>query len=484
MESVTATMGSPSTTGLSLVTVPTLGETYGSSDLSAGSGLSIQSDFPARTVEAGETVVFVLNIKNGDADQDPRRIWASPGGGTSGWEYAFRDDSSEVSMIDIPAGSQKSVRLEIDTAAETGPGRYPVSVHVGEVSYTVYVTISRSHAGDRGTLKLVVYDKDGSKVKGAQINLMAEGGDNVMDRILSASDGTVNADVSPGTYDLRIHRDGYEDTERNQIRIRGGVTTDLGTITLDPKTFAAEIVLKTSTAVSTVGKNAQFDLQLKNIGRSDDTYRLGAEGVPENWYVRYRDRDDKNVEIQEISLPAGETRQLSIEAIPNLNVPAGTYNLTATIESAGETYTRNLAIKLQGSYMMKVSSGKYQYDLNRGDPLEFNFTVANEGNAGALTNLNVTLIAPEGWSGVVSPSMVGSIPAGSNSTFSVNIIPPSSIAASEYRIGVRVVADQAQEANEYRVITHEQSYTFIFGLMLLAGVGGGVWILFRKYRRR
>lgn len=156
-ESAATTTTGSSNSSTSLVTLTTPGQADPSRDIVMSGGLEIRSDFPARIVEAGETVIFLLNIKEGGTDQDPRRLWASFGGGVSGWEYAFRDDSSEVGMVDLPPGTQKSVRLEVDTAAETEPGRYPVAVHVGDESYTVYVTISRSHAGDRGTLKLVVY---------------------------------------------------------------------------------------------------------------------------------------------------------------------------------------------------------------------------------------------------------------------------------------------------------------------------------------
>src|SRR5690606_3987633 len=116
--------------------------------------------------------------------------------------------------------------------------------------------------------------------------------------------------------------------------------------------------------------------------------------------------------------------------------------------------------------------------------LEFNFTVENAGNAGALTNLNTNISAPQGWSGLVTPQSVGSIPPGQTVEFRVRVVPPASISASEYRVNVRVVADQAEKTDEYRVVVHEQSYTALIGLLVLALVGAGVWFFFRRYRRR
>lgn len=454
-------------------------------DGNANAGLRIQADFPARTVEAGETAVFVLNVNNRGGEEKARRLRASLPPGTSGWEYRFTDDEKrEVTMVDIPSNDEMSVRLEVDTAAETKTGQYPIAVHIGEKRYQLYVTISTSHAGDKARIRLVVNDKEGDKVRGAEILLLTIGAGNQVDRILTDADGTVDAEVAPGTYDLVINREGYFEIRREEVRLKGGMATDLGTVTLEPKPFAAEVRLDASTVVGTAGRNTQFEMNLKNIGRADDTYRLGAEEVPQDWYVRYRDTENGNAEIEEVSLAPGDQRRLLIEAIPSRNTPPGTYNLTAIIHSGSETYARNLTIRMQGAADMKVVADRYQYDVSRGDALEFNFTVENAGNAGALTNLNTNISAPQGWSGLVTPQSVGSIPPGQTVEFRVRVVPPASISASEYRVNVRVVADQAEKTDEYRVVVHEQSYTALIGLLVLALVGAGVWFFFRRYRRR
>jgi uncharacterized membrane protein len=448
-------------------------------------GIQIQSDFPARTIEAGETAVFTLNIYYRGEDERARPLRASFPSSIPGWEYRFTDEEKkEVTMVDIPSGNRKSVRLEVDTAAETDVGQYPINVNVGEERYTLYITISKSHRGDKATIKLVVNDKDGNRVRLAEIFLFATGGKTPVDRILTAADGTVEVEVAPGTYDLQIGREGYHEVRRKDVRLKGGVATDLGTITLEPKSFAAEVKLDSSIVIGTADRNAQFNLNLKNIGKTDDTYRLGAEDIPQDWYVRYRDKDSGNVEIAEVSLAPGEVRQLMMEAIPRRNAQPGTYNLTAIVESGGETYLRNLTIRLQGAADMRISAGRYQYDVTRGDVLEFNFSVENKGNAGALTNLNASISAPQGWSGLVTPQNIGSIPPGESIDFRVRLVPPSSISASEYRVNVKIVADQADKIDEYRVIVHEQSYTAILGLLMLVVVFGSVWFFFKRYRRR
>ena len=114
-------------------------------------------------------------------------------------------------------------------------------------------------------------------------------------------------------------------------------------------------------------------------------------------------------------------------------------------------------------------------------------TISNfliNGTAGALTNLNATLSAPQGWSGVLTPQGIGSIPPGGTAEIRARVVPPPSIPASEYRFSVRVVADQAEKTDEYRVIVHEQSLVPLLGVLMLVAIAGGTWFLFRRYRRR
>ncbi len=447
--------------------------------------LRVQSDFPARTIEAGETAVFVLNVENRGAEEKVRRLRATLPAGTDGWEWRFTDeDRREVSMIDIPQGAQRSVRLEVETSAETGTGQYPLAVHVGEKRYPLYITISRTHTGDRARLRLVVNDKDGNHVRRAEIVLLVPGRGTEVDRYLTAADGTVDLEVVPGTYDVRIGREGYVDVTRRGVRLKGGVVTDLGTVTLETRPYAAEVKIETSTVIGAVGRNAQFEMELRNIGRTDDVYRLDSEDEPPDWYVRFRDREGTGTELDEVNLAPGEVRRLTIEVIPSRNAPQGTYNLTAIVTGGGGTYARNLTVRMQEAAEMRVTAERYQYDITRGEALEFNITVRNGATSGALTNLNASISAPQGWSGVISPQGVGSIPPGEAAGIRVRLVPPASVPASEYRFSVRVVADQAEKTDEYRVIVHEQSLVPLLGVLMLAAIAGGTWYLFRRYRRR
>ena len=74
------------------INTPTPDDGGSSSDGGTIAEIRVQADFPARTVEAGETAVFVLNIENRGAEEKVRRLRATLPPGVAGWEYRFTDD--------------------------------------------------------------------------------------------------------------------------------------------------------------------------------------------------------------------------------------------------------------------------------------------------------------------------------------------------------------------------------------------------------
>jgi uncharacterized membrane protein len=92
--------------------------------------------------------------------------------------------------------------------------------------------------------------------------------------------------------------------------------------------------------------------------------------------------------------------------------------------------------------------------------------------------------APDGWRVTVDPASVASLEAGERATVQVTVIPPADIVAGEYKVVALVKSDQDEEEDEYRVVVKEQSYVAVLGIMVMAGIGAGLWYMFRKYGRR
>lgn len=450
---------------------------------SATGSVSIHCDFPGQVVEAGETATFTLVAAN-DGSADQIKMWAENFAGSRDWEMRFVDGTTEVNRVSIPKGGSKTVTLEVETAADTPIGDYPLKMHVGDGAIWLYVTISKTHTGELGTLQVLVTDKDGEKVKGATVDIYRGSESEPFDRVMTTADGRISTGLPQDVYHLVITKPGYRSAEKKDVKVKCGITTDAGTVMLEKSSYAAEVTVKSALITTPAGKNPTFELTLRNVGKADDTYRLSTAGLPEGWYARYKEGAAETSDISEIFVPAGGERSLFLEAIPPYGVTVGDYFLTATIESSSDAYTEDMTAKISGSYEMGLSADRYRYEASMGETVEFDVSVRNLGNAGALTGIRFEVSAPQGWKATVTPTNITSLQPGESKKVKVKVVPPSSIVASEYKVTLKAVSDQGEESDEFRIVVKEQSFAAIAGLLLLGAIAGGVWYYFRKYQRR
>jgi uncharacterized membrane protein len=453
-------------------------------DSSPNSDMIIQCEVPGKVIEAGETVSFDLVVTN-NGPEIYRKLWFETfDGNRYGWKMKFTDESSEIYKLAINRGATKNITFITETSSDTPPGEYTVRLHVGDGWYWVYITVSKSHAGEKGTLELKVVDTEGEKVKGAIIELVPEKGLTSPTRLMSAADGSVSALVADGKYTMKISKVGYVSYEKKDVTIKGGITTKAGTIMLEKSLFAADLVIKSPAITTTIGKNPLYEMVIRNIGKSDDTYRLASAGTPDGWYIRFHESGTDGSDISDIFLKSGDDKTLDVEAIPPYGVQAGDYNFSVSAESSETVYTENLIVKIRGNYDMELYAEKYRYEVNKGDSVTFPITVSNGGNAGALTNVKIEVEAPDGWKAEITPKTVASIQPDEKSVISVKVVPPANIVASEYKITVKVTSDQTEKSDEFHILVKEQSMVAVFGVLVLGLVGGGVYYMFRKYKRR
>lgn len=444
----------------------------------------ITCEVPGQIIEAGETAEFSLKVVN-NGQENNKKLWIESFDSEKyDWDIRFVEGETKINKISLPTNGSKIVTLVVETSSDTPKGEYAVRVHIGDGWFWAYVTISETHKGEKGTLKLSIVDKDGEKIKGAKVAFVRNADHVTVDQVMSTADGKVSTDIEPGKYTLKISRDGYKEVEKKDVQIKGGITTDAGTAMLEKALFAAEITINSPVLTTTADKKPRYDLTIRNIGKSDDTFRLGSEQVPQGWYVRYEAKAVPGTDVTEIFLKTGEEKALFVEAIPPHEVPVGDYLIPLVIDSSATSYAENLTAKIKGSYELKVYADQYQYSVNKGDSLTFNIRLTNAGNAGTLTNIKTTILAPDGWNAEISPETIAGIPPGKSADVELRIVPPGNIVASEYKISVKVNSDQTEKSDDFRVLVREQSLVAVFGIALLALICGLVYYMFRKYNRR
>jgi len=443
--------------------------------------IELRCDFPGQILDAGDTATFDLTILNRGPTATHNLIYQISFTSTD-WDIAFQDDSREVYKVLLPEGTSRTVTLKVATPGDAEVGEYKILVRVGSESLWLYVKIAQTHRGEKGTLAFTVVDKEGAAVKGAAVS--AYRGTTLTDQMRTTAEGKISIDLPKGAYRVVIEQAGYRSREEKNVEIRIGQTTDLGLLPLDKETYSVEFVAKSPIKTITAGARPLFEFRIRNIGKVDDTYRLGVGGVLEDWYAGYKESVADTEGISEIFLKSGEEKTLYLEFIPPYGVATGEYNFTGIAQSATLAYEQNLTLKVRGSLDMQLYSRGYRYELDRGNTVSFDVTVLNAGTGSSLTNISPEVSAPQGWRASINPASIVSLEPNERGTFTIQLVPPADIVAGEYKVNVKAKSGQAEKVDEFRIVVKESSNIAIYGILILIAVVGGLWYVFKKYGRR
>lgn len=442
-------------------------------------GIEMQCDFPGEMIEAGDTATFPITIKNQGTISAEHRIRYRAFGEAIDWDIRFEAIGREIHRIAIPPLESRTINLIVETPgnAPIGEHRIDVKFHDGEVTLFVYIT--KTHEGEPGTLKLTTVNRDGDKVRGATVSAYMN--DEQVNQMMTTAAGLLNMELEEGMYDIKIERVGYKVRWERDVKIRVGRDNDIGIIVLEHEPFAAEIRVDAPSKTITAGTRPTFAITINNIGEFDDTYALRVIGLPYGWHARYMTR---NVEITEVFIRSGKSKDLNLEITPPHGIGIGDYTFTSVIESSALTKMEDLSLSIRGTVDMRVDFDRYRTEITGGDTATFEVTVRNRGRGISFTDVRPNVSAPAGWRIDVSPTTATSIAPGARKVFNVVVIPPADIVAGEYRLRMTVGSDQTEQEVEFRVIVEEKSFIAFMGVAILIVVVIGLFIMFKKFGRR
>ena len=451
--------------------------------ISLASSVDIECDYPGQFAEAGDVVTFEIEITNiGDTENTYNLQYNSYK--TDDWKIQFKDGDKSVSKVYIKEGATSIVTLEVETPGDAEVAEYPIYVRVGSGQLKLYVDITKTHKGEEGTLYLTVTDKDGDNIKGATVSVYTIDDDELVDQAKTTIDGKIELKLEKGEYEAKITKEGYYAEETEDFKIKIGRPTDIGIISLEQKDFHAEATTKSPSKTATIGENPIYQMNIKNMGKTDDTYKLDLYGLEEGWYYRYKESAQSNEDISEIFVDSGEEKNLYLEFIPPYDVEAGEHTFTVLLESSTDQYEIYLSLKLRGSYQMSLYYTKLMYEIKKGDTASIELITSNSGLGGTITNVKPEISAPSGWTARLSPKEVASLKPGQSETFIIKITPPGDIETSDYKVTVNVKSDQLEKEEVFRIMVEESSNIPIYGALIIVSVILSLALMFKKYGRR
>lgn len=436
--------------------------------------VSLSADYPEKEVEAGRSVNFRIHLSSTGEVTLPLSARVP-----EGWSARFIAGSDVVRMIHLKERAE--LLLSVSVPSDAPVGRYAINVSAGEAHETLYAYVNRTHAGENGTLSLRVFDEEsGSFLPGVTVALY-RGGKPVAEA-KTLSDGSAVLQAPEGDYTLRVSKEAYREVERRVHLSAGSKTEETIGLTRLPYYFVLQVQAPSKSA--TLGETITYEFTLRNLGLNDDEYHLSIV-PPEGWGAIVTENPESRQGITSTYLKSGEEKRLYAVLIPPDSVKLGNYTATLRVESSGsgEIRTSRLTVSLTGSYGITLVPERYSLEVNAGKEKALRVRVKNTGTS-PLTNVELKVNAPEGWTVKVSPGKVASLGGGDWATFTVRVTPPANADAGDYVINVEAVSDQKKASDRIRITVERAGTGKYAGIGIILGSLILLAIILRKYGRR
>jgi uncharacterized membrane protein len=256
-------------------------------------------------------------------------------------------------------------------------------------------------------------------------------------------------------------------------------------VTITSVNSSVSVSAQVSTVIGSIGSSADYTLLLENVQGQDNEYRLSVDGLPDGWYYKFKESAQSASELAEVIVSASSIKSLILQITPLLSATEGDYNFTAIVTTPdGNEITKDLTLRLKGSVSMSAASDTYAYDAKPGESFNIPVYVTNNGKGQALTGVYLDVSAPSGWTVSTSPTQYNSIKAGETQLFTISLVPPANIVASDYQVEVNVVSDQQKTTETYRITVSTSSIVPYIGGAIVLVIVGGLVLMYRKYGRR
>lgn len=360
----------------------------------------------------------------------------------------------------VPAWAQPSVTT-----------RYPaVDVAAGEqVDFDVSVA---SSPGERVALEVV----EAPEGWGAALRA---GGFNV--RAVTPEPGEP-ADV---TLEVAVPPDAAEGSHEVVLRASSDEGTDV--LTLDLRvTEGATSAVALSTDFATLRGGAEdtfsYSVALANDIPEETTFAMAASG-PDGWQVSAN--PSTQARANTVTVAAGGSATISVEAIPPPGVTAGGYPMVLEVTGGGRTARIELVAEVTGTPQLSLATTNERLNASgtAGDTTAVDLVVTNDGSA-PLTGVELSASPPSDWEVGFEPSVIEIVPPGEAVTVRALVTPTGEAVVGDYVVSLTAASEQRRDQLELRFAVGTSGawgFGAIAAILLVVLALGEV---FRRYGRR
>lgn len=283
---------------------------------------------------------------------------------------------------------------------------------------------------------------------------------------------TVPADATEGSHEIVV--EATSDTGTDVLPLDVRVT----------ETASSAVSLETDFATLQGGPEDtfSFSVTLSNDTTQETTFALAANG-PQGWQVSAN--PSTQARANTVTVAAGGTATISVEATPPPDTTAGTYPILLRVTGDGVARELELAAEVTGTPSLALSTVTERLNASgtAGGATTVDLVVTNDG-AAPLTGVELSATPPTDWEVTFEPTAIDVVPPGESATVTASIVPTSEAVVGDYVVTMSASSAQLEDQLELRFTVGTSGAWSIAAIAVIVLVLVGLGEVFRRYGRR
>lgn len=227
--------------------------------------------------------------------------------------------------------------------------------------------------------------------------------------------------------------------------------------------------------------NFTFNTTLKNRTAEQQLYALKAT-APRGWNVIFKPNYKQATSAQ---VEPNATENISIEITPPPSIEAGSYKIPVEATTSTTSAQLELEVVITGNYQINLTTprGLLSTDITAGDTKRIDVVIKNTGSA-ELKDIQLSSGKPADWEVSFEPATIEKLSVGSTVQATAIIRASKKALPGDYMLRMESKTPEVNATAEFRITVKTPLIYGWLGILIIAGVLGGVFYLFRKYGRR
>ncbi len=246
-------------------------------------------------------------------------------------------------------------------------------------------------------------------------------------------------------------------------------------------TFRTELTTEQPNLQGASDASFTYTTTLNNKTAEEQTYALRASS-PAGWQVEFKTGGQN---VSSVVLEPNSSESITVVVKPAINVTADTYKIPIEASNASTGDKLELEAVITGTYGLDLttSDGRVSTEVTAGGSKKVELVLRNTGTSD-LDGISLRSTTPADWSVEFEKDSDIALAAGESKTITATFHASSKAISGDYVASITASAAEATSSSSFRITVETSVLWGWLGILIIAGVFGGIFYLFRKYGRR